>query len=136
MIPMILPKYAYKPSVFVVYDDGLSHTRNHHAILVSEDIELEPTRENALAFIDKHVPRQFQNTVDYVAFTADQLIPKMQFDQAYLSDDGELIIHSAWYSYEQVDIAVRNGVAGKKSKRSIRIGVGAPNHDKYFYVRP
>lgn len=136
MLPMILPRYAYKPSVFVVYDDGLSHTRGHMAVLVTEDVELAPTRENALAFIDKHVPRQFQDTVSYVAFTADQLISKFQLDQAYLTDDGELMIHSAWYSYEQVDVAIKKGIAGKITKRSKRTGVGADDHAKYFYVRP
>jgi hypothetical protein len=134
-LSITLPKYAYKPSVFLVYDDGLSHTRGNMAILVSEDVELAPTRDNAVAFMHKHVPPQFHDTVSYVAFISDQLIPKLQYDQAYLSDDGDLVMHVESYSYEQVDVAMNKGVAGKITKRSRRTGANGEDHAKYFYVR-
>ena len=134
MFPITFPKYRISPRVFLVFDDGLSHTRGNMAVLVNEGIELAPTRENALAFFTKHVPVQFINTVTYVAFVADQYLDKVQYEQAYLSDAGDLITSGMYYSYQTVYVNLKNGHPGKIEKKSTRSSSWADDHAKNVYI--
>jgi hypothetical protein len=135
MFPIIYPKYRILPRVFLVFDDGLSHTRGNMAVLVNEDIELDPTRENAVSFLLKHVPHEFINTVDYVAFVADQYLDKVQYEQAYLSDAGDLVTSGMHYSYQTVYVKLKNGVASKIEKKSTRDYSMSDDFVKYGYVK-
>lgn len=134
MFPITFPKYRISPRVFLVFDDGLSHTRGNMAIIVNTDIELAPTRENALAFLAQHVPVQFVNTVTYVAFVADQYLDKVQYEQAYLSDAGDLVTSGMYYSYQTVYVNLKNGHPGKIEKKSTRSSSWADEHTKYVYI--
>ncbi len=135
MFPFVYPKYRISPRVFLVFDDGLSHTRGNLAVLVNEDIELDPTRENAVSFLLKHVPPQFINTVSYVAFVADQYLDKVQYEQAYLSDAGDLVTSGMYYSYQTVYVKLKNGVAKKIEKKSTRSSSWADEYAQYGYVK-
>lgn len=134
MFPITFPKYRISPRVFLVFDDGLSHTRGNMAIIVNTDIELAPTQENALAFLAQHVPVQFVNTVTYVAFVADQYLDKVQYEQAYLSDAGDLVTSGMYYSYQTVYVNLKNGHPGKIEKKSTRSSSWADEHTKYVYI--
>jgi hypothetical protein len=135
MFPIIFPKYRISPRVYLVYDDGLSHTRGDMAVMVNEDVVLLPTRENALMFLNKHVPYQFINTVSYVAFIADQYLDKVQYEQAHLSAIGDLITSGMYFSFQTIYVNFKKGVPGKIEKKSTRSSSWADDYTKYGYIQ-
>lgn len=103
MFHFALPQYYIKPQVFAVYDDGVKKLVDFRLNLAIEHIDLEPTLENAKAFLAKHVPEEFHSTVRYVTFRAEQPLKKIRYGQGELADDGRVYVSSAEFSVEEIE---------------------------------
>jgi hypothetical protein len=117
MFHFALPQYYIKPQVFLVYDDGKKRLIDGYCNLAVENIELEPTLENAKAFLAKHVPEEFHSTVRYVSFRAEQPLKKIRYGQGELADDGRVYVSSAEFSVDVVEWEL-DRLGYKKNKKT------------------